>query len=113
MEESNTEKTEPKQKYWLYQKGQSGNPKGRPKGSKSIKDAVRQYLRSHPKEFTEFVMHFIKDNRELTWQMLEGRPDQQTDLTSKGKEIQIPIYGGLSIPGHNGNPKNIPTDKKD
>jgi len=106
-----TDKTEIKQKYWLFEKGKSGNPKGRPKGSKSIKDAVRQYLQRHPTDFTEFVKYFIEENRELAWQMLEGKPDQQTDITSKGKEIQIPIYNGLSAK-QNGN-KSLQTNQSD
>lgn len=77
---------------------------GRPKGSKSIKDAVRKYLEDNPEDFEEFIEHFIKGNRELAWQMLEGRPAQ--DLTSGGEKIeQIPIYGSLS--GHNSDKKDI------
>lgn len=34
-----------------------------------------------------------------------GKPEQQTDITSKGEKIEIPIYGGLS--GHNEHPQDI------
>lgn len=61
---------------------------GRPKGSVSIKDKVRQYLESHPEEVEAIVAHFVKNNRELMWQMLEGRPSQQTDVTTAGEAIQ-------------------------
>ena len=77
---------------------------GRPKGSKSIKDGVRKYLENNPQDFQEFISHFIKKNREMAWQMLEGRPPQ--DVTSGGEKIQqIPIYAGLSK--HNGNKEDI------
>jgi len=104
-----SDNTVKKEKYWLFEKGKSGNPKGRPKGSYSIKDTVRKYLQSHPTDYTEFIHYFIKENRELVWQMLEGKPPQ--DVTSGGEKIQqVPIYGGLSK--HNSNKKDIPTDQK-
>ena len=63
-----------------FQKGVSGNPKGRPKGSVSIKDKIRQHLEKNPKEVEEIVRHFVKNNRELMWQMLEGKPKQQMEV---------------------------------
>ena len=67
------------------------NRNGRPKGSISIKDKVRQYLELHPNEVDEIVKHFVNNNRELMWQMLEGRPQQ--DVTSDGKALPTPILG--------------------
>ena len=67
----------------------NGNAKGRPKGSLSIKDLVRKHLESNPDDLIEFVSHFIKKNRELAWTMLEGKPAQSTDITSKGKELKV------------------------
>lgn len=84
--------------------GHEGGP-GRPKGSISIKDKIRQYLEEHPEDVEEIVHHFIKDNRELMWQMLEGRPQQ--DVTSGGESIQVPIYGGVSVQKHDSNQKDI------
>lgn len=85
---------------------------GRPKGSISIKDKVRQYLEEHPDEVDSIVRHFVSKNRELMWQMLEGRPQQ--DLTTGGEKINpIPIYGGLSIQGHESNQEDIPAEKQD
>lgn len=54
------------------------NPAGRPKG-KTIKERVREYLEEHPGEMSAFVKHFVKTNRDLAWQMLEGRPSQQLE----------------------------------
>jgi hypothetical protein len=52
--ENNTQKQDRKQYDWLkgYQfvKGQSGNPGGRPKGSKSLKTFVKEYLERLPDE---------------------------------------------------------------
>lgn len=59
--------------------GVSGNPKGRPKG-KTIKERVRDWLEEHPGDMEDFVKHFVEKNKELAWQMLEGRPSQSLDL---------------------------------
>jgi hypothetical protein len=76
--------------------GHPGGP-GRPKGGAlSIKERINQYLRDHPDEMEAIVKYFVKSNRELLWQMLEGRPQQ--DVTSGGdKLIPNPIFGGLSV----------------
>ena len=76
-----TDKTEEKQKDWLFKKGQSGNPNGRPKGSVSIKDRIRQRLQENPDEFENLVEFYLKDKkmRDLLWKMLEGLPKQQTE----------------------------------
>lgn len=56
--------------------GHSGNAQGKPLGSVSIRNALRKYLDDNPLEKEEFVKHFARNNRELAWQMLEGRPAQ-------------------------------------
>ena len=80
---------------------------GRPKGSISIKDKVRQYLEAHPKDVEEIVKHFVKSNRELMWQMLEGRPQQ--DVTSDGKALPAPLLHALP---HNNSDKEDTQPKK-
>ena len=95
-----------------FKLGFSGNPAGKPPGTLSIKDLVRQHLRDNPNDLREFVEHFIKKNKELAWQMLEGRPPQ--DITSGGEKlVPTPIYGGQSVPvqGHDGNKEDIPAQE--
>lgn len=90
--------------------GNLANPQGRPKGI-SIKDRVRKWLEENPDDMEAFVKHFVKENKELAWQMLEGRPQQ--DLTSGGEKLPgIPIYGGLSVPGHDSDEKAVRPKKE-
>ena len=87
----NTQEQNKKQNYdWLkgYQfvKGQSGNPGGRPKGSKSLKTFVREYLESLPEEEK---IEFLKTlPPEIVWKMAEGNPHSTEDITSAGEAIQ-------------------------
>jgi len=63
---------------------------GRIKGSISIKTEIIKRLEDNPEELKEVVEYFIKNNRELMWQMIEGRPPQNLDLTSGGKSFIKP-----------------------
>lgn len=88
-----------------WKKGQSGNPKGRPKG-KTIKEMVRDWLDEHPDDMKSFVKHFVKNNKELAWQMLEGRPKGDVLVDQSKTLIVQPILGGNSVPADNSDKKN-------
>lgn len=71
-----------KQNYdWLkaYQfvKGKSGNPGGRPKGSKSMKTFAREFLEKLPDD--EKVKYLKTLPEEVVWRMAEGNPHQTQD----------------------------------
>ena len=72
-------------KPWLYKKGQSGNPSGRPKGSSSLKTWVKNRLATMSDEEREEFMEGLP--KETIWKMAEGNPDNKNDLTSDGGKI--------------------------
>ena len=78
-----------KQYYW--KPGQSGNPAGRPKG-KTLKDYCRDYLACMTDDERQDFLEGMP--KEVIWRMSEGNP--QSDLTSGGDKIIIPIFNGLS-----------------
>ena len=92
MEEEKAPKQHNKQYDWLkqyqFQKGQSGNPAGKKPG-KSLKTFVRETLEAMS---DDDKADFLKKlDPEMIWQMGEGRPKQDTDVTSDGKAIAINV----------------------
>ena len=63
---------------WLFQPGKSGNPKGRPKGVKTLKTYVAEMLRDMTDaEKLEYLRGLPKDK---VWEMGEGKPKQDMGL---------------------------------
>lgn len=72
------EKQVPKQlQPYIWKKGQSGNPNGRPKG-KTLKEFAREYLENLPDD--EKVEYLASLPTEIVWKMAEGNPKQDTEL---------------------------------
>lgn len=85
----NTDNQFKKQNYnWLkqyqFQKGQSGNPEGRPKG-KSLKTFAREMLESMPNEEKAKFMKTL--DPKIIWEMAEGKARQDMDVTTDGKPM--------------------------
>jgi hypothetical protein len=91
MEE--TDKTGEKQetRTWLFKKGQSGNPAGRPKGTFSLKTYVRHMLEEMTDEQRQEFLDGI-DKRTI-WEMSEGRAKQDVtvdgEITSKIMRLDV------------------------
>lgn len=70
---------------WLYKKGQSGNPAGRPKGSKTLKTYIRERFESMTNEEREEFLDGL--DKKTLWEMGEGKPDTKTDLNLGGQIV--------------------------
>ena len=87
MEETDFADKKQNDKPWLFKKGQSGNPLGRPKGTFSLKTYAQNYLKDLTGEEKEEFMNGLP--KEIIWKMAEGNPANATDLTSKGEKIIV------------------------
>ncbi len=66
-------------KPWQFKPGTSGNPSGRPLGSKSLKTYAKEYLLSlSDDEKLEYMKGMDK-----IWEMAEGKPKQDMELSGE------------------------------
>lgn len=66
-------------KPWQFQPGVSGNPGGRPPGSKSLKQFAKEYLLSLS---DEEKMEYMKGmDKKIIWEMAEDKAKQSNEVT--------------------------------
>lgn len=108
--EEDTQQQHKKQYDWLkgYQfvKGQSGNPGGRRKGSKSLKAFAKEYLETLSEDEKIKFLECLPEA--LVWKMAEGNPHSTTDLTSGDKPI--PLLGIIkNVSDNDSNSEDTPS----
>lgn len=116
---SDTENTDKEQKPWLFKKGESGNPDGRPKGSGiSITTEIKRKLEEVPegqkKTYLQLLISRIMkdaiqdgDGQMISkiWAYVDGMPKESKDITSGGKPIPI-----LNVFPNNGDKEDSATE---
>lgn len=81
---------------YMWKKGQSGNPAGRPKG-KTMKEYAREMLECQTEEERQEFMHGLP--KEIIWKMAEGNPESvsKTDITTGGDKLPSTDLDALAL----------------
>lgn len=100
-------------KKYQWVKGESGNPNGRPPGSISPTDEIRKMFARNEVDFHEFLEEYLNDkaNRKHVIEMLDGKPSEKIDVTTKGKELPQPLL--YAVRDHNRNREGTETEGTD
>lgn len=69
---------------YMWRKGQSGNPAGRPKG-KTMKEYARELLERQTEEERQEFLHGL--SKDIIWKMAEGMPETKGELEHKGNIV--------------------------
>lgn len=79
-----------------FKKGQSGNPKGKPKGAISVKARLKKMFRENPELFEEYMMRYLSNsqNEKHIAEMIDGKPKQSVDAKVEADlNINVVNYG--------------------
>lgn len=88
---------------------QSLNPLGRGAGT-TLKEYKARKFKEMTDEEKEAWLEKNKVSGDLQWRMAEGQPQQ--DVTTGGEKLPTPIYGGISIQGHDSDKEDIQTKEE-
>lgn len=85
QEQPNNSKVPPQLRKYVFKKGVSGNPGGRPEGAVSMKTFAKKYLESMPEEDRVEFLNSV--DPKIVWEMSEGKAKQDVgvsgEMTSK------------------------------
>lgn len=77
---------------WLYKKGQSGNPSGRPKGSKTLKTYIKEKFEKMTEEERETFLEGL--DKKTLWEMGEGKAKQDVEVQGEVTTKIVRLDGG-------------------